>query len=127
MKSYVCLCPYNNNLAENTITLKLNPLLYNSSMYFIIFFFCYRAIVSHGFSVDDEGKKMSKSLGNIVHPYEITHGGIGGTRKDNVYGVDGLRYWNLLLTSSCLVLIRIFPMCVYANRNSLTRNTANSL
>ncbi len=43
----------------------------------------YRAIISHGWVVDGEGKKMSKSLGNVISPDEII--------KD--YGADILRLW----------------------------------
>ena len=40
-------------------------------------------ILTHGFTVDQHGKKMSKSLGNVVTPFEII---------DKV-GTDGLRLW----------------------------------
>ncbi len=43
----------------------------------------YRAVVSHGWVVDGEGKKMSKSLGNVIYPEEII----------NKYGADILRLW----------------------------------
>ena len=42
------------------------------------------AVYAHGF-VTVEGKKMSKSLGNVVHPDEVIQH----------YGVDGLRYYFL--------------------------------
>lgn len=45
-----------------------------------------RIIFAHGFFTMD-GKKMSKSLGNIIDPIELA----------DIYGVDGLRY--LLLTA----------------------------
>ena len=32
----------------------------------------YRALLTHGFTVDGQGRKMSKSLGNVVLPKEIT-------------------------------------------------------
>ncbi len=43
----------------------------------------YRAVLTHGFVVDGEGRKMSKSLGNVVEPEEVV-----GT-----YGADVLRLW----------------------------------
>lgn len=43
----------------------------------------YKAIVTHGFTLDEKGKKMSKSLGNVVSPQDI----IGK------YGADILRLW----------------------------------
>tara|TARA_X000000950_G_scaffold36131_1_gene38619 strand:+ start:2599 stop:5337 length:2739 start_codon:yes stop_codon:yes gene_type:complete len=43
----------------------------------------YKSVLTHGFVVDNEGRKMSKSIGNIVTPQEII--------KDS--GADILRYW----------------------------------
>ena len=43
----------------------------------------YRQIITHGWTVDGEGKAMHKSLGNVVAPEEII--------KD--YGADILRLW----------------------------------
>jgi len=43
----------------------------------------YDALVTHGFVVDGEGMKMSKSRGNVVAPQEIA----------NVYGAEILRLW----------------------------------
>jgi len=31
----------------------------------------YRQVVAHGFVVDEAGRKMSKSLGNVIDPEEI--------------------------------------------------------
>jgi len=42
-----------------------------------------KEILTHGFTVDEHGKKMSKSLGNVVSPGQIV---------DKV-GTDGLRLW----------------------------------
>ncbi|HBN94722.1 MAG TPA: isoleucine--tRNA ligase, partial [Firmicutes bacterium] len=43
----------------------------------------YRAVLTHGMVVDGEGKKMSKSIGNVVGPEEVW----------NQYGADVLRLW----------------------------------
>lgn len=43
----------------------------------------YRNVLTHGFIVDGEGKKMSKSLGNVVRPQEVV----------DKYGADILRLW----------------------------------
>ncbi|MEO1706832.1 MAG: isoleucine--tRNA ligase [Pseudomonadota bacterium] len=43
----------------------------------------YDNILTHGFVLDAEGRKMSKSLGNVVDPAKIT----------NQYGADILRIW----------------------------------
>ncbi|MEN8263309.1 MAG: isoleucine--tRNA ligase [Nitrospirota bacterium] len=43
----------------------------------------YKAVLTHGFVVDGKGKKMSKSLGNVISPQEIT----------NRHGAEILRLW----------------------------------
>ena len=43
----------------------------------------YKAVLTHGFVVDGQGKKMSKSLGNVVAPQEIT----------KKHGSEILRLW----------------------------------
>lgn len=47
----------------------------------------YKSIYVHGFAVDENGTKMSKSLGNVVDPVEITR----GSKKHKAFGVDTLR------------------------------------
>lgn len=51
----------------------------------------FRAVFVHGFAVDAEGRKMSKSQGNVVDPLHITHGG-EDKKREPVYGIDTLRY-----------------------------------
>jgi len=43
----------------------------------------YESVLTHGFVVDGEGKKMSKSLGNVIQPQEII----------DKFGADILRLW----------------------------------
>ncbi len=43
----------------------------------------YRSVLTHGFTVDEKGRKMSKSLGNVVSPQEVI----------DRYGADILRLW----------------------------------
>lgn len=43
----------------------------------------YKTVVTHGWVVDGEGRKMSKSLGNTINPDDIV----------NQYGADILRLW----------------------------------
>ncbi|BFZ11695.1 hypothetical protein BsWGS_14734 [Bradybaena similaris] len=52
----------------------------------------YRQLITHGFVADEEGKKMSKSVGNVIDPAEVIS---GGQNKDGLpsYGVDILRWW----------------------------------
>ena len=44
---------------------------------------CTRAFMTHGYTVDDKGQKMSKSLGNVVAPQDLI----------KQLGTDGLRLW----------------------------------
>jgi isoleucyl-tRNA synthetase len=43
----------------------------------------YKTVLTHGFTVDEQGRKMSKSLGNTITPEQIT----------NKLGADILRLW----------------------------------
>ena len=43
----------------------------------------YKQVLTHGFTVDGQGRKMSKSVGNVVAPQEVM----------NKYGADILRLW----------------------------------
>lgn len=52
----------------------------------------YKSIVVHDFALDEEGKKMSKSIGNVVDPDVIINGG-KNKAKDPSYGADVLRFW----------------------------------
>ncbi len=36
---------------------------------------CYRKLVVHGFPVDEDRKKMSKSEGNVIDPVVVVNGG----------------------------------------------------
>ena len=45
----------------------------------------YKEVLTHGFIVDGEGKKMSKSAGNVISPQEVM----------KQYGADILRLWVL--------------------------------
>ncbi|AZQ09602.1 isoleucine--tRNA ligase [Shewanella khirikhana] len=43
----------------------------------------YKQVLTHGFTVDGKGRKMSKSIGNVIAPQEVT----------NKLGADILRLW----------------------------------
>jgi len=43
----------------------------------------YRGVLTHGFTVDENGRKMSKSLGNILSPQKLT----------STLGADVIRLW----------------------------------
>ncbi|CAG8470009.1 10667_t:CDS:10 [Diversispora eburnea] len=52
----------------------------------------YSTVITHGFVLDEKGRKMSKSLGNVVAPEVIIKGGKNKS-EDPAYGVDVLRLW----------------------------------
>lgn len=52
----------------------------------------YKLILTHGFVLDEEGRKMSKSLGNVIEPSHIIDGG-KNLKQAPAYGVDVLRLW----------------------------------
>lgn len=43
----------------------------------------YKSLLTHGFTLDDKGRKMSKSLGNVIDPAKVCE----------EYGADILRMW----------------------------------
>ncbi|KAJ1022207.1 hypothetical protein NDA18_005438 [Ustilago nuda] len=51
----------------------------------------YKTVVTHGYVLDNESRKMSKSLGNVISPLSIIQGGKGADQP--AYGVDVLRLW----------------------------------
>ncbi|KAF2658553.1 isoleucyl-tRNA synthetase [Lophiostoma macrostomum CBS 122681] len=71
----------------------------------------YKTLITHGFTLDSEGRKMSKSLGNVVSPAQITSGELlpplkskkkKGAKPDqsnagpptyDSMGADALRLW----------------------------------
>jgi isoleucyl-tRNA synthetase len=64
----------------------------------------FNTLITHGFTLDQEGRKMSKSLGNVVSPSDIIRAeflpdGKGhqskrqGSTKNTALGVDALRLW----------------------------------
>ena len=52
----------------------------------------YRRVLTHGFTLDEKGRKMSKSLGNVVDPAVLVEGG-KNEKQDPAYGADVLRLW----------------------------------
>lgn len=57
----------------------------------------YSALFVHGFAVDENCLKMSKSVGNVISPDELLLGG-SDSKKNPVYGVDVLRYCKAVTT-----------------------------
>ena len=52
----------------------------------------YKTVLTHGFTLDEKGMKMSKSLGNVVDPAMVIEGG-KNQKNDPPYGADVLRLW----------------------------------
>ncbi len=74
----------------------------------------YHAVLTHGFVLDENGEKMSKSKGNIVAPQEVI--------RD--YGADILRLW--IASSDTAQDLRIGPGILKSNADSY-RRLRNSL
>ncbi len=77
----------------------------------------YKSVLTHGFVMDGEGKKMSKSIGNVVAPQEII----------KVYGTDVLRLWaaSVDYRNDCKIGDTIVKQLVEIFKK--TRNTARFL
>lgn len=56
---------------------------------------CVKTIMTHGYTVDAQGKKMSKSLGNVVSPVQMMES----------LGTDGLRLWASSIDASGDVVV----------------------
>jgi isoleucyl-tRNA synthetase len=52
----------------------------------------YKTVLTHGFVLDEQGRKMSKSVGNVVDPQVMIAGG-KDQKKEPAYGADVLRLW----------------------------------
>ncbi len=52
----------------------------------------YKSVLTHGFTLDEQGRKQSKSLGNVVDPAVIIQGG-KNQKEEPPYGADVLRLW----------------------------------
>lgn len=52
----------------------------------------YKTVLTHGFALDEQGRKMSKSIGNVVDPAIVINGG-KNQKEEPPYGADVLRLW----------------------------------
>jgi isoleucyl-tRNA synthetase len=69
----------------------------------------YRAVLTHGFVLDEDGRKMSKSLGNVTAPQDVL----------KQHGADILRLW--VVASDFAEDLRIGPEILKAQSESYRR------
>ena len=74
----------------------------------------FKAILTHGFVLDEQGRKMSKSLGNVTAPQEV----------NDKYGADILRLW--VMNSDTTEDLRIGPE-ILKQQAELYRRIRNTL
>ena len=74
----------------------------------------FRAVLTHGFVLDEQGRKMSKSLGNVTAPQSVC----------DQYGADVLRLW--IMTSDTADDLRIGPE-ILKQQAELYRRLRNTL
>ncbi|MGC6482501.1 MAG: isoleucine--tRNA ligase [Synechococcus sp.] len=86
----------------------------------------YRTVLTHGFALDEKGRKMSKSLGNVVDPMVIIEGG-KNQKQDPPYGADVLRLWVSSVDYSADVPIGAGILRQLADVYRKVRNTARYL
>jgi isoleucyl-tRNA synthetase len=74
----------------------------------------FKAILTHGFVLDEQGRKMSKSLGNVTAPQEVS----------DKYGADILRLW--VMNADTTEDLRIGPE-ILKQQAELYRRIRNTL
>ena len=74
----------------------------------------FKAVLTHGFVLDEAGRKMSKSLGNVTAPQEVS----------DKYGADILRLW--VMTADTTEDLRIGPE-ILKQQAELYRRLRNTL
>jgi isoleucyl-tRNA synthetase len=86
----------------------------------------YRRVLTHGFTLDERGRKMSKSLGNVVDPAVIVEGG-RNEKQEPAYGADVLRLWVSSVDYSADVPLGPGIVKQLADVSRKVRNTARYL
>ncbi|MBV9784149.1 MAG: isoleucine--tRNA ligase [Acidisphaera sp.] len=74
----------------------------------------FKAVLTHGFVLDEQGRKMSKSLGNVTAPQDVA----------DRYGADILRLW--VMTSDTTEDMRVGPE-ILKQQAELYRRLRNTL
>ncbi|WP_017317338.1 isoleucine--tRNA ligase [Mastigocladopsis repens] len=86
----------------------------------------YKTVLTHGFALDEQGRKMSKSLGNVVDPATLILGG-KDQKKEPGYGADVLRLWVSSVDYSSDVRLGSNIIKQLADVRNKIRNTARFL
>ena len=86
----------------------------------------FKTVLTHGFVLDEKGRKMSKSLGNIIDPMIVMDGG-KNPQKDPAYGADVVRLWVSSVDYSTDVLIGPTVLKQLSDAYRKVRNTARFL
>ncbi len=86
----------------------------------------YKTVLTHGFTLDEQGRKMSKSLGNILDPLVVINGG-KNQKEEPPYGADVLRLWVSSVDYTADVLIGKNILKQLADIYRKIRNTARFL
>ena len=86
----------------------------------------YKTVLTHGFVLDQQGRKMSKSLGNVINPDVIINGG-NNKKKEPAYGADVLRLWVSSVDYSSDVLVGETILKQISDVYRKIRNTARFL
>lgn len=91
----------------------------------------YKTVLTHGFTLDEQGRKMSKSEGNAIDPAVIIEGGTIELNRKKVkckpYGADVLRLWVSSVDYSKDVPISLSILDQLMDVRNKIRNTARFL
>jgi isoleucyl-tRNA synthetase len=86
----------------------------------------YKTVLTHGFTLDEQGRKMSKSLGNVIDPAIVIEGG-KNQKEEPPYGADVLRLWVSSVDYSSDVAVSKNILKQMADVYRKIRNTARFL
>ncbi len=86
----------------------------------------YKTVLTHGFTLDEQGRKMSKSLGNVIDPAIVIVGG-KNQKEEPPYGADVLRLWVSSVDYSSDVTISKNILKQMGDVRNKIRNTARFL
>jgi len=86
----------------------------------------YKSVMTHGFCVDENGRKMSKSVGNVIDPRDIIEGG-KNPKTQPALGADTLRWWACGVDFSSDVSISQAILATCASDVTRIRNRARFL